>query len=65
VIKNYGQEDDLILIGSGIQFLMNNRIVNAEHWSHTEVKLFAELLNNTLGDQASKVIFLSGDVHHG
>ena len=44
---------------------MNNRIVNAEHWSHDEVKKFADLFYRILGDQAAKVLFLSGDVHHG
>jgi hypothetical protein len=44
---------------------MNNRIVNAEHWSHEEIKRLADLLNRVLGDQAAKVLFLSGDVHHG
>ncbi len=32
VLKSHGEESDLILIGSGTQFMMNNRIVNAEHW---------------------------------
>jgi hypothetical protein len=43
--------------------MMNNRIVNAEHWDQLEVirltKLIAKHVKNT-----HKVIFLSGDVHH-
>ena len=37
VLAKYGVEDDLIVIGSGIQFLMSNRIVNAEHWKPKEI----------------------------
>ena len=33
VLEKYGEENDLILIGSGTQFMLNNRIVNAEHWN--------------------------------
>ena len=37
VLAKYGVKDDLIVIGSGIQFLMSNRIVNAEHWKPKEI----------------------------
>jgi hypothetical protein len=37
VLAKHGLEDDLIVIGSGIQFLMSNRIVNVEHWKPKEI----------------------------
>lgn len=53
------------MVGSGIQFLMSNRIVNAEHWKPKEILRITQIFNKVLGDEAGKVIFLSGDVHHG
>ena len=65
VLAKHGLEDDLIVIGSGIQFLMSNRIVGAEHWKPKEILRITQMFNKVLGEEAGKVIFLSGDVHHG
>lgn len=55
----------MILIVSGTQFLINNRIVNAEHWTREEIKRLSSLITDLLGEENSgKVLFLSGDVHH-
>jgi uncharacterized membrane protein YkvA (DUF1232 family) len=50
VLAKHGLEDDLIVIGSGIQFLMSNRIVNAEHWKPKEILRITKMFNKVLGD---------------
>ena len=37
ILFKHGDDHDVIMIGSGTQFMMNNRIVNAEHWDQVEV----------------------------
>jgi hypothetical protein len=44
--------------------MMNNRIVNAEHWDQQEVIRLVNLIAKHV-EKTHKVIFLSGDVHHG
>ena len=56
-------DDDLILIGSGIQFLMNNRLFNAEHWDNRDLQRLLKLMKLNL--KTNRIVFLSGDVHHG
>lgn len=56
-------EDDLVLIGSGVQFMLNNRLVNAEHWPASDVARLTQLAGSHLKPE-SKLLFLSGDVHH-
>ena len=43
--------------------MLNNRLVNAEHWPASDVARLTQLVGKHLRPQ-SKLLFLSGDVHH-
>jgi phosphodiesterase/alkaline phosphatase D-like protein len=53
--------DTWIILGSGIQFLIDNRFLNADHWPRKELNRLIELLSKY---QRSRVLLVSGDVHH-
>lgn len=52
------QKDDIVLVGSGIQFLMDNRLFHAEHWVRSDLKRLINMLST------KKYLLISGDVHH-
>lgn len=54
-------DDNLTFIASGIQVLMDNRFVNAEHWTTFDKERLLSLLR---ASRKSGVFLLSGDVHH-
>eukprot|EP00347_Sterkiella_histriomuscorum_P017539 403348950 len=60
--ESYKNESDVILIGSGIQFLNYDNFFLSEAWDqHSRLKLLQLLISNNL---AHKTIFMSGDVHY-
>ena len=63
-LKEGKGKDDMVLLGSGIQFIMNNRLVNAEHWPAIDVQRLIKIIGHHINSM-SEVLFLSGDVHNG
>lgn len=54
--------DSVYLIGSGIQTLLHNRLINAETWPLPELAKLRKLIEK---HKKSGVVILSGDVHLG
>jgi alkaline phosphatase D len=53
----------VLLLGSGVQFMLNNRLFNAEHWPACDIQRLSGILSKHLSPD-SQILLLSGDVHH-
>eukprot|EP00347_Sterkiella_histriomuscorum_P005565 403356122 len=59
VLKN--SNDQVYLLGSGVQFMMRDRLIGAERWPDKEYQRLLDLIKQY---KKSGVFLLSGDVHH-
>ncbi|TNV74182.1 hypothetical protein FGO68_gene4652 [Halteria grandinella] len=57
------RDANVILLGSGTQYMMGNRLFNAEKWHNREVKRLLDTIDRYIHPR-TPLVLLSGDVHH-